>query len=310
MRVLVHHDGALGDVLLSLPLLGALHDASDLLHFTGRPDLGCLLFQCGLVHETSSAGSPFYAPLHAGRADGPLAAFLAGFDHAWLFTVNSDSAAAAALANKLPTTVIATVPPAASSVHVRDYRRSQFPGALPLADRVLPVPGSCRAAAAEMLENGGREPFQPVVAVHPGSGSADKCWPPDRFFQVVDRLLTDGCFVALLTGPAEERGLEQQVREYAGDRAGVTVWRQELIGAAALLGQADLFIGNDSGTAHLAAAAGCPVLVLFGPTDPGRWRPRGRLVEVLRERTLAEIDADRVYFRAAAMLRNESGRSR
>jgi ADP-heptose:LPS heptosyltransferase len=54
---------------------------------------------------------------------------------------------------------------------------------------------------------------------------------------------------------------------------------------AAVLARAGLYVGNDSGVSHLAAAAGCPTVALFGPTDPALWSPVGPRVRAIRSRT-------------------------
>jgi ADP-heptose:LPS heptosyltransferase len=73
---------------------------------------------------------------------------------------------------------------------------------------------------------------------------------------------------------------------------------------AALAQRAMLTVGNDSGVCHLAAAAGCPVIVLFsGGTDPERCAPRGRLVRVIAEPDLVGLSAERVIADALAILR-------
>jgi len=54
---------------------------------------------------------------------------------------------------------------------------------------------------------------------------------------------------------------------------------------AGLLRRAALYVGNDSGITHMAAAVGVPVVALFGPTDPARWAPQGGRVEVLAQET-------------------------
>jgi len=71
---------------------------------------------------------------------------------------------------------------------------------------------------------------------------------------------------------------------------------------AALLARSDLFIGNDSGIGHLAAVLGCAVLSLFGPTDPGLWKPVGAHVAVIRSAALAELPVDVVYERIPELL--------
>ena len=61
-----------------------------------------------------------------------------------------------------------------------------------------------------------------------------------------------------------------------------------------VLGEADLFIGGDSGPGHMAAGLGRPVLSLFGPTDPARYKPIGKTVKVIRRMPIAELPVDQV----------------
>jgi ADP-heptose:LPS heptosyltransferase len=82
----------------------------------------------------------------------------------------------------------------------------------------------------------------------------------------------------------------------------------------ALLGRAGLYVGNDSGVSHLAAAAGAPTLALFGPTDPAVWAPVGPAVETVRSLNmkmegldLAAVNAATARLRAAARVRSSGG---
>jgi heptosyltransferase III len=102
------------------------------------------------------------------------------------------------------------------------------------------------------------------VAIHPFSGSAKKNWPLERFRELAHRLDAP---VRWCAGPEEP--LEDAVR-FAN-----------LYHLACWLRSARLYIGNDSGITHLAAAVGTPVVALFGPTDPAIWAPRGERVRVL-----------------------------
>jgi ADP-heptose:LPS heptosyltransferase len=111
------------------------------------------------------------------------------------------------------------------------------------------------------------------LAVHPGSGSLAKNWPADRFAEAARRLSGGGPWLLVL-GPAEAD---------TGEWPGAVVAREwPLRVLAAAVSRAGLFLGNDSGVAHLAAAAGAPALTLFGPTDPAVWAPEGRSVVTLR----------------------------
>ncbi len=304
MRVFIHHDGALGDVLLSLPLLHAIRKDSGVLHFAGRADIGILLRECGIAGETSSSGSSRYASLYGGRADNSLADFLRSFERAFLFTVDPALQMTEALISTIPSTkVILTIPTDDVSLHVSDFRRSQFADTGLPEKAQLPIPQHYRDMAATLLGRAGYDGYAPVVAVHGGSGSRSKCWPMDRFFELADRLKANGAFILMITGPAEDDAFKDRVEAFARSRGGVMHLSDgELISVAALLATSSLFIGNDSGAGHLAASINCPVLSLFGPTDPLRWAPRGSRVEVIRSRSLADITVDQVYSTADVML--------
>jgi ADP-heptose:LPS heptosyltransferase len=124
---------------------------------------------------------------------------------------------------------------------------------------------------------GVREPF---VVCHPGSGSPTKNWPADRFAHLVHELERDtDSEVLFVEGPADEetallvrQAIESESKWLMHPPLG------ELLG---LLSLAALYIGNDSGITHLAGAAGCPVLAVFGPTRPELWGPIGEKVRTL-----------------------------
>lgn len=153
-----------------------------------------------------------------------------------------------------------------------DFRR-QVAG-LPFEfHRAIPPEGCAAHAVDYYLEQIGappgaapRLPFQALPAgyavIHPFSGSPRKNWPLDRFRKtatIVQRRMP----VCWCAGPEEE--LDGAVRF------------PDLRGLARWLAAANVFIGNDSGISHLAAACGVPVVALFGPTDPRLWAPRGRV---------------------------------
>ena len=125
----------------------------------------------------------------------------------------------------------------------------------------------------------GPMPFLPVEAdlaiapgltiLHAGSGSRAKNWPAERFALLGRRLVADGHRVAWLRGPAELEVEENGASSFE------RIDRPPLPTLAATLARARLFIGNDSGVSHLAAAAGAPTLALFGPTLAPVWGPDG-----------------------------------
>jgi ADP-heptose:LPS heptosyltransferase len=112
----------------------------------------------------------------------------------------------------------------------------------------------------------------------PGSGAREKNWPL-AYFTVIGRWWREraGGAVVVLLGPVERErgGFEQFPEDF------VVVRDVSLAQAAALMARSDLYIGNDSGMTHLAAAVGAPTVAIFGPSDPRQWAPRGVKVSVL-----------------------------
>lgn len=108
------------------------------------------------------------------------------------------------------------------------------------------------------------------IAIHPFSGSPRKNWPLETFQQVA----------AGLPMPVEWAATEHGVHRFE-DLGDVANW----------LASARAYLGNDSGISHLAAAVGTPAVVLFGPTDPAVWAPRGASVTILKmqETTVAQV---------------------
>ncbi len=121
------------------------------------------------------------------------------------------------------------------------------------------------------------ESTRPIIAMHPGSGvySTARRWAPERFALLADTLFQGvGGRLILLGGP-EEAGLHRHilgmmrsgmpVRSFAG-KGGIKV-------TAAVLEQADLFVGNDSALVHVAVAVGTPTVAIFGLTNHKAWEP-------------------------------------
>jgi len=122
------------------------------------------------------------------------------------------------------------------------------------------------------------QPPQPgdYAAIHPFSGSPRKNWPLDRYREIAQRLQMP---VQWCAGP--EESLHDAVR------------MDNLWDLACWLAAARLYIGNDSGITHLAAAVGTPSVAIFGPTDPAIWAPRGDNVRVIHA-PLQSIEVDQV----------------
>jgi ADP-heptose:LPS heptosyltransferase len=142
------------------------------------------------------------------------------------------------------------------------------------------------------------------VLLVPGSSPQhpEKRWPVERFTALAQALDQTG-YIPVVVGTAPEAPLATTIRHLCPAVVDL-VGRTDLGLLGALAQRAALTVGNDSGVCHLAAAAECPVIVLFaGGTDPERCAPRGRLVRILAEPDLAALAADTVIAEAAAILR-------
>jgi heptosyltransferase-3 len=164
-----------------------------------------------------------------------------------------------------------------------------FALASPPAPRLWTAPRHQQAAAA-LVPSGG-----PVLAIGPAANWRGKQWRAERFAELAQRLIApagplSGARVAVL-GAAHERAQAAPLLAALPDaRCLDLVGRTDLLTAAAALERCALFIGNDTGIMHIAAAMGTPTLGLFGPSLPEHYAPWGRRTAVVRTtRSYAEI---------------------
>jgi ADP-heptose:LPS heptosyltransferase len=145
----------------------------------------------------------------------------------------------------------------------------------------LPIDQRARDLAAARLAGtvGAR-----LIAIGPGSKMPAKMWPQDRFAAVGSALLTRYPDVRLvLLGAPGERNLGDELAAAWGKRSLNLVGQLSIWESAAVLERCSLYIGNDTGTMHLAASVGTPCVAIFSARDnPGRWEPAGRGHIVLR----------------------------
>jgi ADP-heptose:LPS heptosyltransferase len=144
-----------------------------------------------------------------------------------------------------------------------------------------------QALADQLLALRPGESDGPILAVGPASNWVGKIWPIERFAQTAQQLLGPGGAMAggrllILGGPGDERMVEELRMASARGRYIDLTGKVDLLTAYAVLKRADLFIGNDSGLMHIAAAAGAPTLGLFGPSDERRYGPWGPLTKAVR----------------------------
>lgn len=127
----------------------------------------------------------------------------------------------------------------------------------------------------------------PILAMGPAANWVGKTWPAERYARTAIELLGPGgplpdARLALFGGPEDRANLEEVRKAITSDRVIDLIGRIDLLTAHACLKHARMFIGNDSGLMHLAAAAGTPTIGLFGPSDERLYGPWGENTRVVR----------------------------
>ena len=190
------------------------------------------------------------------------------------------------------------------------------------APRLHPTP-AMHQAARNLLDHAGVRD-EPFVAVAPGAArKGARCWPATRYGELCRRLGRALDMPCVLLGRRDERGLGAAVRAAAGNAGAIDLTgRADVATLLGVLARARLFIGNDSGPAHAAAALGRPGVAIFGPTSPRRTGPIGPRMRVVRTpppcapcfqeacplehlRCLQELDVDVVVEAAHQALRGQ-----
>ena len=148
----------------------------------------------------------------------------------------------------------------------------------------LHVSDLARAGAESALRIAGARENAWRIAIAPGASyGAAKCWPPERFAQLADRLISECGADVIFFGTPEEKGITERIQSNMKLRAISLVGQSSMRDLAALFASCSVFIGNDSGAMHVAAAAGLPVIGIFGPTDPEGTAPVTEQFTLIRE---------------------------
>jgi len=155
---------------------------------------------------------------------------------------------------------------------------------IPRVDEIhLIVPGDQLEQVRRRLQEKGIHPDSKCVGLNPGAffGSA-KRWPPERYAHVADRLVDAFQVDVLIFGSREERPMAEAIARAMRHAPKVLSGETTLAELAALLECCRLFITNDSGPMHLAAAVGTKTLAIFGPTDERTTAPVGAHTRVIK----------------------------
>ncbi|HWV34520.1 MAG TPA: glycosyltransferase family 9 protein [Thermomicrobiales bacterium] len=126
---------------------------------------------------------------------------------------------------------------------------------------------------ARRLLTGVRAGDGPLIGLHAGASTPLRRWPAERFAALADELVTRWDARIVLTGSEAERDLTSHIRRMAASPVLDLAGQTDIGTFAALIGQLDLLVTNDTGASHLAAATRTPSVIIFGTTLPLQWAP-------------------------------------
>jgi heptosyltransferase-2 len=277
-KILVIRGGALGDFVLTLPVLAALrrHYPAHRLEVLGYPSIASLAAAGGLADGVSALESPRFAGFfvrNGSWSDG-VAAWFAGFD--WIISYVHDPQGVfrgnVARCSSVPFIAGPHRPDETLAVHATE-----------LLLRPLQALGIRGADPRPRLSLRSTPPAGPRLALHPGSGSEGKNWPEAKWAELLQLLAAQSARdLLLIGGEAEGDRCARLAAALPSGRAHIAQ-NLPLTELARLMQGCGAFIGHDSGITHLAAALDLPGLVLWGETALTTWRPQSERMTILRD---------------------------
>jgi ADP-heptose:LPS heptosyltransferase len=276
-RLLVIHQGALGDFVVTFPVLEALRRAFSNIEGICRTSFGRLAREIGVMDRSHPLEAARFASLYTSAADRRVRVMLEESAAVLLFSFSNSLAQSLRKGGARSVVRIDPWPPLDRRVHVTEFLAKAVAVSGLVAESELPVfqESLVRRRTADVggFARGSR------IIVSPGAGSVRKRWPLEHFLSVADRLHERGYSPAILLGPAE-KDLKPELLRKGKDRYPV-VEPEGLAALARVLQATGGYIGNDSGVSHLAGYLGLPTVAVFGPSDPIRWCPFGANVRCI-----------------------------
>jgi len=289
MKFLIRANNWVGDAIMALPAIRAIHNrpnanisilarsyVADIYRDQNVAD-ELIIYDHRGTHAGISGRERLAAELRDRKFD--IAVLLQNaFDAAWLAwragipqrIGYARDARSLLLTDAVPVPKPGEIPPHERFYYLEMLRRSGWIDSIPDEPFIkLHLSEATCARAAEQLASAGVRPHAVRIAIGAGAsyGSA-KCWLPSRFAELANHLQTQWDAEVILFGAAGETdvssAIASEMKRVPIDLTGKTT----VADLPALLSQCHVFIGNDSGAMHVAAAVGIPTVAIFGPTDP------------------------------------------
>ncbi len=297
-NILIAKPSSLGDIVLALPALTALHrsfpDAR--ISWLVRPEFAPLLENHPhlteiITFDRKLLGKAWFHP----RAFGALVSLIGRlrrgrFDVVFDFQGLFRTAILARLSGCKKRVGMANarefaglfytdkVPPDRQSPHLVDYylRMIRAAGASELGvEFVFPPDGEAADSVAKLLASHAVAGDNYAVLV-PGSAQPSKCWPVERFAILAEKIASQFGLAIVAAGTASEAALVETMKQQARVPVTNLAGRTSLKELVALLRAARLVVSNDTGPGHIAAALGTPLVLMFSWSNPARISPYGR----------------------------------
>jgi hypothetical protein len=258
MRTIVYHSGALGDFISILPVLRIwkMHTASPI-DIISKPAHHRLTKHFKLTDGGIDIDSSVVARLFTGNCT-EMISFVNAYSHALLFASES-SQLVINFKSCFEGMLYYHDPIPGGEKHCVEYQLSIIDPIQSMYAPEFRIP--CIPFEKEEMLKANR------ICIHTGSGSRLKNWEFKKYLELSELLKCKGYTICWIRGFAEISEM------YPKDDYTYTV--DSLIDLSIFLRDSLLFIGNDSGVTHLAAACGCKVVSIFGPSDPNVWAPAG-----------------------------------
>ncbi len=316
MHILIIRPGAIGDALLSFPVLKALREHYAGAHITlvSSVQVLPLALAFGVADEAKDYQDIQWSQLFSSNGAPALQELLQQIELAICWLRDPGGMVERNLKmNGIKRLIIAPGrPPEGARVHIVEYLAQtalQYPQSGSNKRRcVCQFHTTPHAPSQETFYIGlpnksidfalgtdsvfSEDPARDYVAIHPGSGGPQKCWPVNHFAAVIERLWQQNRPVLLLAGPADTeraRDLINLVATPPRPEMFKILTNALLLEVARHLQPCRCYLGNDSGITHLAAMLGVPTVALFGPSDPAVWEPVGPCTKVLYGQLLEQV---------------------
>ena len=281
-KILVIHQGALGDVILSFQALRSLkRERNASMALLCKDQVGRVAHEFKIVDAIFPIESGRFSRLFSNDMGHDMRDFVNGYDLIVLIGFSQGMEGTIKQNYGGPVYRITPRPSAKEESHVAVHLIRQLRTRGLLRNRKSEIARTISCPSCPAGDPGKREPTGNVLLIHPGAGSKRKRWPLQNFIEVAAATrqmpLTE---VAFVIGPAETDLLPRMTKGAQGRFSVHHV--EDLAQVMALMKASRCFVGNDSGLTHLAAFKGLPTVAVFGPSSPKRWWPVGGDTAVLR----------------------------